>query len=136
MAGLFFCLASTRCRAFILPGGVSAKHKHLQRPFCHPCNYTTKTQKPFTGLYRSFSVDLLHSSAHNTTAIQAAYTPPRRTLCRLAQPPYYNKVYKGAAVRPCRGSMPDRATHRRLCQSGGAEPLAACRRISFRAFAR
>ena len=123
--GFLFCLATYQPRTSVY-SGFSAVHAILY----------TNNEKPFTELYRSFSVDLLHSSAHNTTAIQAAYTPPRRTLCRLAQPPYYNKVYKGAAVRPCRGSMPDRATHRRLCQSGGAEPLAACRRISFRAFAR
>lgn len=34
-------------------------------------NYTTTTPKPFTGLYRGFSVDLPHSSAHNTAVIQA-----------------------------------------------------------------
>lgn len=28
------------------------------------------------------------------------YKTPRRTLYSSAQPPYYNKVYKGAAVRP------------------------------------
>ena len=47
--------------------------------------------------------------------------PPRRTLYRSAQPSYYNKVYKGATVRHCYGSMPDGATHRRPCQSGGVD---------------
>lgn len=32
---------------------------------------------------------------------------------------YYNKVYKGAAVRPCYRSMPDSAAYRRPCQPGG-----------------
>ena len=83
--------------------------------------YTARTPKPFTWLYRSVSVNSTHSRAHNTAATQAACTPPasrwrayrqaqhlhryqiptpRRTLYRPAQPPYYNKVYKGAAVRP------------------------------------
>ena len=91
-----------------MPGGVSATHKHLQRPFCRPCNYTAKTPKPFTGLYSGISVDLTHSSAHNTAVTQAACAPtaprwrayhqaqhlhryqippPRRTLYRLTQPP-------------------------------------------------
>ena len=34
---------------------------------------------------------------------------------------YYNKVYKGAGVRPCYGSMPDGATDRRPCQPGGLQ---------------
>lgn len=45
--------------------------------------------------------------------------PPRLTLYRAAQLPYYNNVYKGAAVRPCYRSMPDSAAYRRPCQPGG-----------------
>lgn len=95
--------------------------------------YTTKTSKSFTGLYSGFSVDLPHSSARNTAATQAAYAPlaPRRTLYSSAQPPYYNNVYKGATDR--RTYKPGGAVQR---QGRGAEPLAACRRFSFRAFAR
>lgn len=65
------------------------------------------------------SVDLTYYSAHNTAAAQAAYTPtatrwrayrqaqhlpqyqippPRLTLYRATQPPYYNKVYKYAPL--------------------------------------
>lgn len=74
MTGFFFCLASTRCRAFILPGGVSATHKRSQQIFCYQCNYTAKTSKAFTGLYKGISVNLTHSSERNTAATQAAYT--------------------------------------------------------------
>lgn len=120
MAGLFFCFASAGgAGLFFLPGGVSATHKRLQRLFCRPCNYTATTPKSFTRLYRGISVDLTHSSAHNTAATQSAYTPPaprrrayrqaqhlhryqilptRRTLYRSAQPPYYNNVYKGSGA--------------------------------------
>ena len=45
---------------------------------------------------------------------------PRRTLYRPAQPPYYNKVYKGAGVRHRYGSTPDSAAHRRPSKPGGA----------------
>ena len=49
------------------PGGVSATRKRLQLLFC-------PTPKASTGLYSSVSVNLTHSSAHNTAATQAAYT--------------------------------------------------------------
>lgn len=49
-------------------------------------------------------------------------------LHRSAQPPYYNKVYKGAGVRPCYGSMPDGAAYRRLCKPGGV--FSHCVRIA------
>ena len=119
-------------------------YKRLQRLFCHQCKYTAHAAKQRTGLYSVFSVDLTYSSAHNTVTTQADYTPPaprwsvsqrrsissayqiqppRRTLYRTAQPPYYNKVYKGAAVCLCYRSMPDGATHRRPCQPGGVSML-------------
>jgi len=122
-----------------LPGGVQATYKRLQHVLCSPCSYITQAAKQRTGLYRGISVNLTHSKAHNTANTQTARTPPvprwmayrqaqhlhryqipptRRTLYRSAQPPYYNKVYKGAAVRPCYRSMPDSATHRKPCQPG------------------
>lgn len=131
LAGLFFCLASTWCRAFILSRCNTATYKRLQRPFCRQCNYAAKTPKPLTGIYSGVSVDSPHSSAHNTADVQATYTPPAqrwmayrqvlhlhqyqipppcRTLYRGNVSTYYNNVYKGAAVRPCRGSMPGSAT--------------------------
>ena len=44
---------------------------------------------------------------------------PRRTLYSSAQPPYYNKVYKGAWGALCYGPMPDSAADCRLCKPGG-----------------
>ena len=63
----------------------------------------------------------LRWSAHTRSNAPHRYQipPPRRTLYRSAQPPYYNKVYKGAAVRPCYGSMTDSAAYHRPCQPGG-----------------
>ena len=99
----------------------TSPYKHLQRVLYCPCSYTTNAAKQRTGLYMGVSVNSPYSSAHNTAVTQTAYTPPaprwrayrqaqhlpqyqiqppRRTLYRSAQPPYYNKVYKGAAVRP------------------------------------
>lgn len=139
MAGFFFCLASTRCRAFILPCYNTVTYKRLQCLLYHPCNYTTSDAKAFTGLYRRFSCGLPHSTAADTRPTQAdimlpaprwsvsqrrstssAYQipAPRRTLYSSAHPPYYNNVYKG----PCYGSMPDSAAYRRPCQR---------RRVSF-----
>ena len=95
--GFYFCLVAIQ------------PHISVYSSFCTiNASYTTKTPKLFTGLYRCISVDLPHSSAHNTAATQAAYTPtvPRwraypqaqhlhryritpthRTLCKPAQPP-------------------------------------------------
>ena len=131
-AGLFFCLASAEGAGLLfLPDGVQATYKRLQHVLCSPCSYITHAAKQRTGLYSGVSVNLTHSSAHNTAAAQAAYIspatrrmayrqvlhlhqyqipPPCRTLYRGNVSTYYNNVYKGAAVRPCRGSMPGSAT--------------------------
>lgn len=111
---------------------MAAQHKsnpaHAGGAFLLPCIDTVQgfyfcpaAYQPHTSVYSGVSVDLPNSSAHNTAATQAAYTPPaphrrayrqaqrlrryqipptRRTLYRAEQPPHYNKVYKGAAVRP------------------------------------
>lgn len=136
MAGLFFCLAPAEGAGLLFfPGGVSATRKRLQLLFC-------PTPKASTGLYSSVSVNLTHSSAHNTANTQAAYTPPaprwrayhqtlhlhqyqiqppRWTLHSSAQTAYYNKVCK---AQPCYGSMPDGAAYCRPCQPGG---VSSCR---------
>lgn len=151
--GFSFALYRHGAGLFFLPDSVSATHKRLQRLFCRPCNYTATETKPFTELCSGFSVNLTYSSAHNTATTQAAYAPPAprrrayRQALHLHQYPdtaatpdavqgraaaYYNKVYKGAAVRPCYGSMPDSATHRRACQPGGLQSGTGqqCRAIS------
>ena len=130
MAGLFFCLASAEGAGLLfLPCYNTAKYKRLQHSLYHPCNYTARTPKPFTGLYRAVSVDLPYSSAHNTVATQAEYTPPatrwrayrqtqhvhryqipqtRRTLYRSAQPPIIIRYIRVQRCAPCYGSMPAR----------------------------
>lgn len=96
-----------------------APYKHLQRPLFRPCSYTAHAAKHHTGLCRGVSCNCTRSAAHDTRPTQAAIIPPaprwsvsqhrntfsiyqipppRRTLYRSAQPPYYNKVYKGAPL--------------------------------------
>lgn len=138
LAGLFFCLASTRCRAFLFARRCISFSQSFTAVFLPSMQLYPTTPKPFTGLYRGFSVDLPHSSAHNTAGAQAAYTPPaprwrayRQALHfhRYQTPPpnrdtvqgraaaYYNKVY--IRVRSCYGFMPDSAAYHRPCQPGG-----------------
>lgn len=116
MAGLFFCLAPAEGAGLLFFVRQRISHAQAFTVAFLPSmqNYTTKTSKAFTGLYSGFTVDLPYSSAHNTADTQADYTPPaprwrayrqalhlhryqipppRRTLYRSAQPPYYNKVY-------------------------------------------
>lgn len=117
MAGLFFYLASTRCRAFILPGCNTAPYKRLQRVLQCQCNYTAHATKQHTGLCSGFSCDCTRSTAHDTRPTQQAIAPPvprwraytrPDALNRYQIPPprldavqgstaaYYNKVYKRA----------------------------------------
>lgn len=98
----------------------TAPYKRLQWLLSCPCSYTSSITKHRIGLYRCFSCDLSHSTTTDTRSIQAAIIPPaqrwsvsqrrntssacqipppRRTLYRLAQPPYYNKVCKGTGVQ-------------------------------------
>lgn len=50
-----------------------------------------------------------HTSVYSgSSVVHAIIPPPRRTLYRAAQPPYYNKVYKGAPllkINACRYSI-------------------------------
>lgn len=132
MAGFFFCLASTRCRAFILSLYNTSPYKHLQRVLCCPCNYTAHVTKQRTGLYSGVPVDLTYPNERNTADTQAAY---------------YNKVYKGAAVRPLlwiharryniAQTMPAAAGTVQQQKCGGRRgTIDGYHRISFRAFAR
>lgn len=86
--------------AFILPFCNTAQYKRLQRVLYRLCNYTVNTAKQRTGLYRGVSCHLAYSTAQDTRPTQAAIIPPvpRWTLDRSTHPPYYNRVYKGAAV--------------------------------------
>ena len=102
----------------------TATQKRLQRVLCCPCSYTARATKQRTELYRGFTRDYARSTAHDTRPTQADIIPPAqcwsvsqrpdglhryqilpplRTLHSSAQPPYYNKVYKGAppVMDPC-----------------------------------
>lgn len=116
----------------------TATYKRLQRPLFRTCSYTAHAIKQCTRLYRRFSGYLPYSTAANNRPTQAAITlpaprwsvsqrrstsstyqipPPRRTLCRSAQPPYYNKVYKGGSAayrKPCLRRGLDTSHARRL----------------------
>lgn len=76
LAGLLFCLASTRCRAFILPCYNTAPCKRLQRILSRTCSYTASAAKQRTGLYSGFSCDLPHFTTANNRPTQAAIIPP------------------------------------------------------------
>lgn len=142
MAGLFFCLASAKGAGLLFFSATIQPNTSVYGAFCAVnAIYTANAAKRLTGLYSGFSRDLPHSTTAYTRPTQAAIIPPathwsapqrrnppahtryhtpRRTPYRPAQTAYYNKVYKGAAVRPYYGSMPDGAAHHRLCQPGGA----------------
>ena len=118
----------------------TAPYKRLQHVLRLSMNLTANTARQRTRPCNGFSCDCTHLTANDTrpakadmplpaprwsisqrrsTSSEYQIPAPRRTLYRTAQPPYYNKVYKGAAVRRCYGSMPDCAAYRRPCQPGG-----------------
>lgn len=103
MAGLFFCLASDTVQGFYFA--------LLQY---NPIQAFTVRFVLFVQLYRTrYQTD---TSGYNT----ACATPDAVQLSTAA---YYNKVYKGAAVRLCYRSMPDGTAYRRPCQPGGVSML-------------
>lgn len=120
MAGLFFCLASTKGARLLFCPDAMQPRASVYSAFCTVyAVYTTHAVKQRTGLYNGFSCNFTHSTAHDTKPTQQAIAQPatrwsayqrpdglhryqipapRRTLYRSAQPPYYNKVYKGAPM--------------------------------------
>ena len=53
----------------------TAIYNRLQGVLCRLCSYITNSAKQRTGLYMGVSVDLAHSSVHNTVTTQANYAP-------------------------------------------------------------
>ena len=119
--GFPFALHLTRCRAFIFARRRVSRLQAFTAAFISSMKLYIQNIKTVHRALQRLSVDLTYYSAHNTAAAQAAYTPTatrwrayrqaqhphryqiqptRRTLYRPAQPPYYNKVYRGATVRP------------------------------------
>lgn len=85
----------------------------LIRPI--PAHTIQQTHKP--PIHR-----LRHAGGHTVKRCTSTDTRHHRrtgTLYRSAQPPYYNNVYKGAAVRTCYRSIPGGAADRKPCQPGG-----------------
>ena len=142
-----------------MPGGNTLPYKRLQRLLCCQCSYTARATKQRTGLYKGIPIYLPCFAAvwlcaklccvacatlERITVPQRLHRyqipPPHQTLCSSSQPPYYNKVYNGAAVRLLRGQRlhlyrvspaASRCFPRPAEQSsggsaaGGAEPLTA-----------
>lgn len=156
LAGLFFCLASAEGARLLFCLATIQPHTSVYSAFCISyANYTAHATKPRAGLYRCFSCDCTYLIITDTRPTQAAIMPPaprwsayqrpdalhryqipppRRTLYRSAQQPYYNKVYKGATVQP--GTIHPAGQSSSSGAAGGAEPLAALAASLFRAFAR
>lgn len=140
MAGLFFCLAFDTVQGFCFARRRMSRIQAFAAPFVPSmqlyCLHYKTARKALQWHFQLFAVFccccVAGASGYSVQPAQRwrAYQrtkhlyryqipPPRRTPCRSAQPPYYNKVYKGAAVRPCYRSMPESAAHRRPCQPGG-----------------
>ena len=150
MAGLFFCLASAEGAGLLFCPAAIQPHTSVYSVFCAVnAFYTAHAAKQRTGLYNGFSCDYARSSTANTRPTHAAIIPPvprwsvsqHRSTSNAYQIPdatpdavqartaaYYNKVYKGAAVRLCYGSMPDSAADCRPCKPGGGQLLPSANR--------
>lgn len=93
-------------------------HRALQWLFLqlHPFNHS-RNQTDTSG-YNTTCATLERIHTPGRPPARTKYHRHAGTLHRSAQPPYYNKVYKGAA---CYRSMPDSAADRRPCQPGGGQ---------------
>lgn len=130
MAGLFFCLASAEGAGLLFCPAAIQTHTSVYSGFSCDCalltaNDTRPTQAAIIPPVQRWSV-----SQRRSTSSTYQIPPPRRTLYRSAQTAYYNKVYKGASVRTCYGSMPDGAAYRRPCQPGGGLDAPNARRLA------
>lgn len=139
LAGLFFCLASTRCRAFILPCCNTATYKRLQRVLPCQFNYTAHAIKHHTELCRGFSCDCTRSTAHDTKPTQAAIIPPAPRWS-VSQRRNTSSTYQIPAPRQTVQRIADQASPAEQSSSKSAAErrgtIDGYRRISFRAFAR
>lgn len=131
MAGLFFCLASDTVQGFYF---ALLQYNPIQTftvafvPSMQLYRLNSKTvYRTLQGFFRRFALFQRTQYSSHTSRLYTACTTlegipssaapapipdtaatPDTVQGRVA--PYYNKVYKGAAVRPCRGSMPGGAT--------------------------
>jgi hypothetical protein len=126
-AGLFFCLASNTVQGFYFTRRRISHAQAFTAAFLSFMQFIQpKRQNRLHGFTVAFPliwpISAPQYSRHTSRLCTTCATPDAVQVSTAA---YYNKVYKGAWVRHCHRSMPDKATHRRLCQSGGAEPLTA-----------
>lgn len=149
MTGLFFCLASAEGAGLLFCPAVIQPHKSVYSVFCAVhASYTARATKQRTELYRGFTRDYARSTAHDIRPTQADIIPPAqcwsvsqrpdglhryqilpplRTLHSSAQPPYYNKVYKGAppVMDPCQTvqQIADHASPAHLLRGAAPPPV-------------
>lgn len=145
LAGLFFCLASTRCGAFIFAmlqysheqaftacfassmqlyrKHSKAMHRALQWLFLRLCQFNRPRYQTDTSGYNTACATLERAHAPGRPA-PIPDTSATSDAVQVNAAAYYNNVYKGAKVRRCYGSMPDDATDCRPCKPSG---VCACR---------
>lgn len=110
MAGLFFCLASAEGAGLLfLPGGISATHKRLQRPFCRPCNlYRQRYKAAHKALQVRFrQFDPFHriqyqtgKSRYNTACAALEHITAPQHLQRIPDTRYHAGRCTGQRSRP------------------------------------
>lgn len=78
-------------------------HRALQRLFLRFAPFNRPQYQTGKSGYNAACATLEHITAPQHLQRIPKYKRHARTLCNSAQPPYYNKVYKGAAYRrPCK----------------------------------
>lgn len=142
MAGLFFCLAPTEgagllfCPAAIQPRTSVYSGFYAINAVIPP--QPKKRLQDFVGAFLlilpipAHTIQQLHKPPIHRPRHAGGHTVKRRPstdtrdttatpdAVQVSTAAYYNKVYKGAAVRTCYRSMPGGAAYRRPCQPGGA----------------
>lgn len=145
LAGFFFCLASTRCRAFLF---AQRRVSHIQAftaqsvSFMQLYRQNAKTvYRALQRLFRLFALFQRTQYSSHTSRLYAACVAPEGIPSSAAPPPIpgyrrHAERCTGQHSRPiiiryirvqgcaCYGSMPDSAIYRRPCQPGG---VSSCR---------
>ena len=104
-------------------------HRALQRLFLRFAPFNRPQYQTGKSGYNAACATLEHITAPQHLQRIPKYKRHARTLCNSAQPPYYNKVYKGAAYRrPCKSGGVSVST----C-TGSARRLAIWHRSAVRA---
>ena len=119
MAGLFFCFASADGAGLLFCPAEIQPHTSVYSEFCAVHATIPPTQQnsargfteAFPAICRIFSLlcggvssytappaTRWSISQRRSTSSEYQIPAPRRTLYRTAQPPYYNKVYKGSPM--------------------------------------